>query len=134
MKASASVCLSFVLLASACAHQAAAPTAAPENAGYAEIAALEKKIESKKSALSGGSSAQSFPLPSGESAPSPMSGGDPAAAVRCDGVCQAAEEICICHRRICRLAGEINDERSAESCRRSQRDCEEAGKSCATCR
>lgn len=113
-----------------CAHApvVSEPTTGQSSA-QAEITTLEKKITERKSSLSSGSGrspiqseAQSIPMSSGEV------GG------RCDGVCQAAEEICICHRRICKLAGEIGDEKSGESCRRSQKDCEEAGKSCASCR
>lgn len=112
-----------------CAHApAAVETTSAQSSAQTEIATLEKKITDRKGALSSGVRS---PIQS-EAQSIPMSAGD--ASGRCDGVCQAAEEICICHRRICKLAGEINDEKSAESCRRSQKDCEEAGKSCASCR
>ena len=124
------VSLIAVLFSVACAAKLPSTEATPaEGSPQAEIISLEKKIASKKSALSGGASAAQ----SAES-PVPMSSGDIALGGRCDGVCQAAEEICTCHRRICRLASDINDEKSAESCRRAQKDCEDAGKSCASCR
>jgi hypothetical protein len=124
------VCLVALLLGAfgCAAHSPAVETSSAQTSAQAEIAALEKKIADRKNSLPGGARS---PLQS-ETQAVPMAAGE--AGGRCDGVCQAAEEICICNRRICKLAGEINDEKSAESCRRSQKDCEEAGKSCATCR
>jgi hypothetical protein len=110
------------LLISACAHQPATQSSTEsESPAQAEIAKLEKKIAEQKRS---GSSSSSDPIQ--------MSSGDGAGG-RCDGVCQAAEEICTCHRRICKLAIDIGDEKSEGSCRRAQRECEEAGKLCASC-
>lgn len=118
-----------VLFALACAASLPSATTPSEGSPQAEIASLEKRIADKKSALSGGGSS---PIQSSEAVP--MAAGDLAVGGRCDGVCRAAEEICTCHRRICRLASDINDEKSADSCRRAQKECEDAGKSCAGCR
>lgn len=127
---------------SACAHHPP-PTAASEaeSSQMAEIHTLERRISERKATLPGDSGsiasagAGAAEAPAAQS-PVQMSSGDsvPASSAgRCDGVCQAAEDICTCHRRICRLASEINDERSAGSCRRAQHDCEEASRHCATC-
>lgn len=130
--------LGLVLWLAACAHQPAAPpTTEAESSQQAEIRALERKISERKASLPGDSG--SIAGAASEASPSQvqMSSGDSipgGSAGRCDGVCLAAEDICTCHRRICKLASEINDERSAGSCRRAQRECEEAGRHCATCR
>lgn len=121
------VFLGGALLGLGCAAAPVVERSSGQSSAQAEIATLEKKIAEHKESLPAGSrspiqnDAQSTPMSAGE-------GG------RCDGVCRAAEDICICNRRICKLAGEINDDKSAESCRRSQKDCEEAGKICASCR
>ncbi len=119
-----------LLVSTGCAHQA--PTAdAPASSGTGgEIATLERRIASAKANLSGGVSRGAASASAPAAAPS-AAGAAP--FTRCDGVCQAAAEICTCHRRICTLADELKDGRSADSCRRSQRDCEDAGKSCAAC-
>jgi hypothetical protein len=117
-------------LSAGCAHQAPQADAPSKSSSSGEIATLERRIASAKATLQGGVSRSS----SSEAAPAAAAsaaGGGPFG--RCDAVCQAAQEICTCHRRICVLADELKDGRSADSCRRSQRDCEEAGKSCAAC-
>lgn len=127
---------------SACAHHPPpAPTSEAESSQMAEIHTLERRISERKATLPGdsgsmGGAAASAAEASPSQSPVQMSSGDSvvtSSAGRCDGVCQAAEDICTCHRRICKLAGELNDERSAGSCRRAQHDCEEAGRHCATC-
>lgn len=113
-----------------CAHQAPKAEDTGSDGSGGEIATLERRIASAKSGLQGGvargGASQSAPA----AAPA-MAGDGPHR--RCDSVCQAANEICTCHRRICTLADELKDGRSADSCRRAQRDCEEAAKLCAGC-
>lgn len=105
------------------------PTADDSTGSSGEISTLERRIASAKAGLSGGVSRSS----GGASPSAPAAASESGPFRRCDAVCQAAEEICTCHRRICALADEIKDGKSADSCRRSQRDCEEAGKLCAGC-
>ena len=57
-----------------------------------------------------------------------------APAPRCDGVCQAAQEICRFSRRICLLSEQIADEPSQRSCKRADRECGTASSLCASCR
>lgn len=122
LRAFVSPSLAAMLFLAACSAQVAATrTGDGDSAERAEIASLEKKIAESKRALSGGGSDSPIAMSSGES------GG------RCDGVCQAAEEICTCHRRICRLAIDAGDEKSEAACRHAQRECEEASKLCASC-
>lgn len=129
--------LALLLSLAACAHQPAATAPAEaETSQHAEIRTLERRISERKASLPGDSGSLAG---AADSSPSQvqMSSGDSlpgSSAGRCDGVCLAAEEICTCHRRICKLASEINDDRSAGSCRRAQRECEDAGRHCATCR
>ncbi len=123
--------LGLVGLLAACASSPK-PAAEGGSGSAGEIATLERRIASAKAGLSGGVSHSSAGA-AAPSAPASTSGGDGGPFRRCDAVCQAAEEICTCHRRICALADEIKDGKSADSCRRSQRDCEEAGKLCAGC-
>jgi hypothetical protein len=126
---------------SACGHAPPAEKSAGPTDGSAqrEIASLEKRIVELKPSLDGPTMGSPGGYPPAGGAMSPGSSATPRAdglpgGGRCDGVCQAAQEICTRYRRICRLAEKINDDKSAESCRRSQRDCEEAGRYCATCR
>ncbi|MBL9003851.1 MAG: hypothetical protein JNJ46_06375 [Myxococcales bacterium] len=119
-----------LLVSPGCAHQAATADAPASSSSGGEIATLERRIASAKANLSGGVSRGAASASAPAAAPS-AAGAAP--FTRCDGVCQAASEICTCHRRICTLADELKDGRSADSCRRSQRDCEDAGKSCAAC-
>lgn len=120
----------ILILSSGCAHQAAQTEAPSSPSGGGEIATLERRIAAAKANLQGGVSRSSSSDSAPAAAPS-ASGSGPFG--RCDAVCQAAQEICSCHRRICALADELKDGRSADSCRRSQRDCEESGRSCAAC-
>ena len=121
--------LCAVLTWAGCAHQAPQADAPSSASSGGEVATLERRIASAKATIRGGVSRAA----ASESAPASAAGSGSAPFSRCDGVCQAAEEICTCHRRICALADELKDSRSADSCRRSQRDCEDAGRSCAAC-
>lgn len=114
-----------------CAQQAPKADGTAGEGSGGEIGTLERRIASVKSGLHGGVARGG----GGDAAPAaaPSSGGDGGSHRRCDAVCQAANEICTCHRRICFLADELKDGRSADSCRRAQRDCEEAAKLCAGC-
>ena len=123
-------CCGILFWSSGCAHQAAQTEAPTSPSSGGEIATLERRIAAAKSNLQGGVSRSSSSDSAPAAAPS-ASGSGPFG--RCDAVCQAAQEICSCHRRICTLADELKDGRSADSCRRSQRDCEESGRSCAAC-
>jgi hypothetical protein len=121
----------LALLVIGCAHQAPPPAqeSVQESRQHAEIATLEERIAERKASLQNENAHD-------PSAPVPMSGEEGVSAVpskRCDGVCQAAEDICTCYRRICRLASEINDEKSAKSCHHAQRECEDASRDCSTC-
>ena len=122
--------LVWSLLSVGCAHQAPKEAGVASDGSGGEIATLERRIASAKSGLQGGVARGG----SSESAPAaaPGGGGD-GPFRRCDSICQAANEICTCHRRICTLADELKDGRSADSCRRAQRDCEDAAKLCAGC-
>lgn len=122
-----SACLTLLLALGACGHQPAVvphPAQPQASPGQIEITGLEKRIAQRKSSLLGAAAAQ---------AAASEDGAQEAGGGRCDSVCVAAEEICTCYRRICRLASDINDDKSAESCRRSERECEEAARNCASC-
>lgn len=123
--------LAWTLSSLGCAQQAPKADGTAGDSSGGEIATLERRIASAKSGLSGGVARGV----ASESAPAaaPSAGGSGGPYRRCDSVCQAANEICTCHRRICVLADELKDGRSADSCRRAQRDCEEAAKLCAGC-
>lgn len=126
--------LLWVLVVS-CAHEVpVGPVKTPaEKAEIPEIVALERRIAEQKASLNHASGQPNQAAHDSTSAP--MANGDAAAGGgRCDSVCQKAEEICTCYRRICRLASEAGDEKGAHSCRRGQKDCEEAGRTCAACR
>lgn len=98
----------------------------------AEIATLEKRISERRSRVeaNGGSRSSSFGSDASPAAPAAT---EPSIG-RCESVCQAAQEICSFHRRICVLAAEINDSASAQSCQRAQRDCDDASSICGNCR
>ncbi len=117
----------LAIIFAACAHEPEPAPSAPsvsEGLGQIEIRTLQQRIADRKVALHA-------PAHPGESTLFPTTRGGGA---RCDGVCQAAQEICTWHRRICRLARDINDDKSAQSCHHARRDCEEAGQTCAACR
>lgn len=97
----------------------------------AEIATLEKRISERRSRLEATPGSRGVHLGADTSA-APMA--SEAAIGRCESVCQAAQEICSFHRRICTLAAEIGDSASAQSCQRAQRDCDEASSICGNCR
>lgn len=122
--------LASLLGVTGCAHQAPQAEAPSTPSSSGEIATLERRIASAKTSLHGGVSRSASSEAAPASAPSAAGSGPYG---RCDSVCQAAAEICTCHRRICALADDLKDGRSADSCRRSQRDCEDAGKGCAAC-
>jgi hypothetical protein len=98
----------------------------------AEITTLEKRISERRSRLeaTGGSRGH---LGNDSSATAAPAAAEPAIG-RCESVCQAAQEICSFHRRICTLAAEIDDAASAQSCQRAQRDCDDASSICGNCR
>jgi hypothetical protein len=114
----------FALLLAACAHQPVNPDAA-DDGKQAELAQLERSLDDKRASLDRLSRS-----------PASQTSGDGDGAVagnsRCDPLCQVAQEICSGQRRLCLLAGTVNTR--GDSCRRSERQCGEAGQLCASCR
>lgn len=116
-----------------CAHSRSTSETRPATAGdpRSELARLEQGLAAAKSRIEGRSAAEAA---TGDSAPAPMAAGAGASGGRCEAVCQAGQEICSFSRRICQLAGQINDSDSARSCQRAEKDCQEASANCASCR
>jgi hypothetical protein len=123
-----------------CAHRPAAPeTRAPEASdSHSELRRLEQGLAAAKSRLEGRGDGRGESRTAAEAAPSsapvPMSSGADVGAGRCEPVCQAAQEICGFSRRICQLAGQINDSDSTRSCQRAEKECQDASALCSGCR
>jgi hypothetical protein len=112
-----------------CAHQ---PRSGPgAEAARTEIAQLEGNISSRRrqiptlaTAPASPDSVLSVSATTARTAPSS----------RCDGACVAAQAICGYSRRICELSERVGDEPSLRSCKKAERECQDASGLCASCR
>ena len=127
----ASAVISCVSLAGlqGCAHQ---PRSSPSaEAARTEIAQLEGNISSRRRQIPTLATAPDSP----DSVPSVSgSAAQTAPSSRCDGACVAAQAICGYSRQICYVSERLGDEPNQHSCKKADRECQDARGLCASCR